>query len=162
MWWLHRNPEGLESDLRTKIGQNGISSGVGRQDLKLLLCYLSEGRKLLRNTRNRCAITRGDSPSLKTVGTLFPSGQLGLALMSVASPSQIGRKSLEDSYVTRHRKSVASHSWNFARVATFAEWHRYSGEYRISWTISCSPELRFISCSAADSKQPIRRSWILN
>ena len=52
MWWLHRNPDVLASDLRTKIGQNDISSGVGRQDLKFLLCYLSEGRNLLLNTRN--------------------------------------------------------------------------------------------------------------
>ena len=55
MWWLHRHPEGLESDLRAKIGQNGISSGVGRQDLKFLVCYLSEGRNLLLNTRHRSA-----------------------------------------------------------------------------------------------------------
>ena len=48
-----------------------------------------------------------------------------LARMSVASPSQIGRKSLEDSYDTWHgRKSVASHSWNFSRMAIFAESHR--------------------------------------
>ena len=60
MWWLHRHPERLESDLRAKIGQNGISSRVGRQDLKFLVCYLSEGRNLLLNTRNNS----GDSPSL--------------------------------------------------------------------------------------------------
>ena len=49
----------------------------------------------------------------------------GLARMSVVSPSQIGRMSLGDSYVTRHgRKSVTSHSWNWSRVATFAESHR--------------------------------------
>ena len=62
MWWLHRHPEGLESDLRAKIGQNGISSGVGRQDLKFLVCYLAEGRNLLLNTRNNS----GNSPSLGT------------------------------------------------------------------------------------------------
>ena len=66
MWCLHRNPDVLASDLRTKIGQNDISSGVGRQDLKFLLCYLSEGRSLLLNTRNNS----GDSPSL---GTSFPT-----------------------------------------------------------------------------------------
>ena len=93
MWWLHRKPEGLESDLRAKIGQNGISSGVGRQDLKFLLCYLSEGRNLLLNTRNNS----GDSPSLgtssptdrmerfKTVGKLFPSGQLGRTDLNTSS-----------------------------------------------------------------------------
>ena len=105
-------------DLRKKNCQNGISSGVGRQDLKFLLCYLSEGRKLLLNTRNNSgglAIGRHKFPDhmerFKTVGKLLPSGQLGWARMSVASPSQIGRKSLEDLYVTRHgRKSVASHS----------------------------------------------------
>ena len=109
----------FESDIRTRIGQNGISSGVGRQDLKFLLCYLSEGRRLFLNTRNNSgglAIARHKFPDrmewFKTVGKLFPSCQLGMARMSVASPSQIGRKSLEDSYVTRHgRKSVASHLW---------------------------------------------------
>ena len=118
MWWFHRKPEGLESDLRAKIGENGISSGVGRQDLKFLLCYLSEGRNLLLNTRNNS----GDSPSLgtsspnvwngsKRSGNFSRVANSGLARMSVASPSQIGRMSLEDSYVTRHgRKSVASHS----------------------------------------------------
>ena len=67
MWWLYRNPEGPESDLRTKIGQNGISSGVGLQYLKLLLCYLPEGRKLLLNTRNNTgglAIARHKFPDL--------------------------------------------------------------------------------------------------
>ena len=116
MWWLHRNPEGLESDLRKKIGQNG--SGVGRQDLMFLLCYLSEGRNLLLNTGNNS----GDSPSLgtssptvwnvsKRSGNFSRVASSGQARMSVASPSQIGRMSLEDSYVTRHgRKSVTSHS----------------------------------------------------
>ena len=118
MWWLHRKPEGLESDLRAKLGQNGISSGVGRQDLKFLLCYLSEGRNVLLNTRNNS----GDSPSLgtssptvwngsKRSGDFHRVANSGLARMSVASPSQIGRMPLEVSYVTRHgRKSVASHS----------------------------------------------------
>ena len=94
MWWLHRNPEGLESDLRTKIGQNGISSGVGRQDLKFPLCYLSEGRKLLLTTRNNSgglAIARHKFPDrmerFKTVGKLFPNGQLGAG-------SYVGCKSL--------------------------------------------------------------------
>ena len=47
MWWLHRHPEGLESDLRAKIGQNGISSGVGKI---LSSSYVTEGRNLLLNT----------------------------------------------------------------------------------------------------------------
>ena len=96
-----RNPE----------GQNGISSGVGRQDLKFLLCYLPEGRKLLLNTRNNS----GDSPSLGTSSPTVWNGSKRsgnfsrvvnswLARMSVASPSQIGRKLLEDS------------SGNFCRV----------------------------------------------
>ena len=131
-WLLHRHPEGLESDLRAKIGQNGISSGVGRQDIKFLVCYLSEGRNLLLNTRNNS----GDSPSLGTSSPTVWNGSKrsgnfswvansGLARMSVASPSQIGRMSLGDSYVTRHgRKSVTSNSWNWSRVATFAESHR--------------------------------------
>ena len=127
MWWLHRKPEGLESDLRAKIGHNGISAGVGQQDLKFLLCYLSEGRNLLLNTRNNS----GDSPSLgtssptiwnssKRSGNFSRVANSGLARMSVASPSQIGRMSLGDSYVTRHgRMSVASHSLYFSRVDIF-------------------------------------------
>ena len=118
MGCLHRNPEGLESDLRTKIGQNCISSRVGRQDLKFLLCYLSEDRKLLLNTRNNSE----GSPSLgtssptvwngsKRSGNFSRVANSGLARKSIASPSQIGRESLGHSYVTRHgRKSVASHS----------------------------------------------------
>ena len=101
MWWLHRHPEGLESDLRAKICQNGISSGIGRQDLKFLVCYLSEGRNLLLNTRNNS----GDSPSLGTSSPTISNGlkrsgnfsrvaNSGLARMSVANPSQIGRMSL--------------------------------------------------------------------
>ena len=97
MWWLHRKPEGLESDLRAKIGQNGISSGVGRQDLKFLLCYLSEGRNLLLNTRG-LTIARYKFPDrmerFKTVGKLIPSGQLGAG-------SYVGCKTLTNwSYVT--------------------------------------------------------------
>ena len=66
----------LESDLRTKMGRNGISS--------------SEGRKLLLNTRNTSQGGGGGGPPyiarhkfpdrmerLKTVGKLFISGQLG-------------------------------------------------------------------------------------
>ena len=94
MWWLHRNPEERESDLRTKIDKNGISSGVGRQDLKFLLCYLSEGRNVLLNTRYNSgglAIARHKFPDrmerFKTVGKLFPSGQLG-------DGSYVGCKSL--------------------------------------------------------------------
>ena len=101
MWWLHRHPEGLESDLRAKIGQNGISSGVDRQDLKFLVCYLLEGRNLLLNTRNNSglAIARHKFPDrlerFKTVGKLFPSGQL-------RAGSYVGRKPLTNwSYVTR-------------------------------------------------------------
>ena len=94
--------------------------------------YLSEGRNLLLNTRNNS----GDSPSLGTSSPTIWNGSKrsgnfsrvtnsGLARMSVASPSQIGRMSLGDSYVTRHgRKSVTSQSWNWSRVATFAESHR--------------------------------------
>ena len=107
MWWLHRKPEGHEIDLRAKNGQNGISSGVGRQDLKFLLCYLSEGRNLLLNTRNNS----GDSLSLGTCsptvwngskrsGSFSRMANSGLARMSVASPSQIGRMALEDLYAT--------------------------------------------------------------
>ena len=126
MWWLHRHPEGLESDLQAKIGQNGISSGVGRQ---VLVCYLSEGRDLLLNTRNNSPSLGTSSPTgwngSKRSGNFSRVANSGLARMSVASPSQIGRMSLGNSYVTRHgRKSVTSHSWNWSRVATFAESHR--------------------------------------
>ena len=96
VWCLHRNPEGLESDLRTKICQNSISSGVGRQHLKFLLhvCYLSEGRKLLMNTRNNSGgltITRHKFPDhmerFKMVGNFSRVANAGLACMSVARPS---------------------------------------------------------------------------
>ena len=82
------------------------------------LCYLLEGRMLLLNTRNNS----GGSPSLgtssptvwngsKRSGNFSRVANSGLARMSVASPSQIVCKSLEDSCVTQHgRKSVASHS----------------------------------------------------
>ena len=69
MWWLHRHPEGLESDLRAKIGQNGISSGVGRQDLKFLVCYLSEGRNLLLNTRNNSGTRHRSAQVPRPYGT---------------------------------------------------------------------------------------------
>ena len=127
MWWLHRHPKGLESDLRAKIGQHGISSGVGRQDLKFLVCYLSEGRNLLLNTRNNSPSLGTSSPTVwngsKRSGNFSRVANSGLARMSVASPSQIGRMSLGDSYVTRHgRKSVTKSllklikSGNFCRV----------------------------------------------
>ena len=132
MWWLHRHPEGLESDLRAKIGQNGISSRVCRQDLissSYVIC-----QKVVTYSWT-LAITWGTRH--RSVQVPRPHGT-GLARMSVASPSQIGRISLGDSYVPRHgRKSVTSHSWNWSRVATFEshrrdirasrvtrEWHR--------------------------------------
>ena len=111
MWWLHRKPEGLESDLRAKIGQNGISSA---RSTSYVAC-----QKVVTYSWT-LATTRGDSPSLgtssptvwngsKRSGNFCRVANLGLARMSVASPSQIGRMSLEDSYVTRHgRKSVVS------------------------------------------------------
>ena len=137
MWWLHRNLEGLESDLRTKIGQNGISSEVGRQDLKFLLCYLSEGRKLLLNTRNNSGarhrslqvprpygtvqIGRETFPEWPTRGWLVCRLQVPHKLLVSHSRTRVSQWMT----VTRHgRKSVASHSWNLSRVATFAESHR--------------------------------------
>ena len=98
MWWLHRKPEGLESDLRAKIGQNGISSRVGRQDLKFLLCYLSEARNLLMNTRNNS----GDSPSLGTSSRPYGTVQNGRKTGQLGAGSHVDCKSLTNwSYVTR-------------------------------------------------------------
>ena len=74
MWWLHRHPEGLESDLRAKIGQNGISSGVGRQDLNIPFTPGLRPRcdRILGFGRN----DRGHSPSVsKTVSERSPLSQ---------------------------------------------------------------------------------------
>ena len=49
---LHRTPEGLETDLQPKNGQTRDNSGVGWQGLLFLLCYSSEGQKLLLDTHN--------------------------------------------------------------------------------------------------------------
>ena len=60
MLGLHRTPEGLDTDLRPKNGQTRGYSGVGLQGRMLqgrmfLLCYSSEGHKLLLDTRNNSA-----------------------------------------------------------------------------------------------------------
>ena len=66
---------------------------------------MSEGRNLLLNTRNN-----SDQLGSKRSGNFSRVANSGLARMSVASSSQIGRMPLGDSYVTRHgRKSVVSH-----------------------------------------------------
>ena len=52
MLGLHWTPEGLETDLRPKNGQTRGNSGVGWQGLMFLLCYSSEGHKLLLDTHN--------------------------------------------------------------------------------------------------------------
>ena len=49
---LHRTPEGLETDLGPKNGQIRGYSGVSRQGFMFLLCYSSEGHKLLLDTHN--------------------------------------------------------------------------------------------------------------
>ena len=49
---LQRTPDGLKIDLRAKNYRNVSYSGVSRQDHKFLLCYSTEGRALLLNTRN--------------------------------------------------------------------------------------------------------------
>ena len=56
MLGLHRTPEGLETDLRPKNCQTRGYSGVGRQGRMFLLCYSSEGHKLLLNTRNNLGL----------------------------------------------------------------------------------------------------------
>ena len=56
MLGLHRTPEGLETDLRPKNGQTAGYSGVGRQGRMFLLCYSSEGHKLLLDIRNNSGL----------------------------------------------------------------------------------------------------------
>ena len=53
---LHRTPEGLETDLPPKNGRTRSPSGVGRQGRMFLLCYSSEGHKLLLDTRNNSGL----------------------------------------------------------------------------------------------------------
>ena len=92
---FHQAPEGLEIDLRGKIGQNGSYSGVGRQSLKSLVCYSSEGHNLLLNTRNNSgglAIARHKfrdrMEQIHTVVKLFPSTTI---LGGSVSRSQVAR-----------------------------------------------------------------------
>ena len=56
MLGLHRTPEGLEIALRPKNGRTRSHSGVGRQGRMFLLCYSSEGKKLLLDTRNNLGL----------------------------------------------------------------------------------------------------------
>ena len=56
MLGLHRTLEGLETDLRPKNGQTQGYSGVGRQGRMFLLCYSSEGHKLLLDTRKNSGL----------------------------------------------------------------------------------------------------------
>ena len=56
MLGLHQIPEGLETDLRPKNGQTCGYSEVGGQGRMLLLCYSSEGHKLLLDTRNNSGL----------------------------------------------------------------------------------------------------------
>ena len=56
MLGLHQTPEGLETDLRPKNDQTRGYSGVGRQGRMFLLCYSSEGHKLLLDTRNNSGL----------------------------------------------------------------------------------------------------------
>ena len=59
MLGLHQTPEGLETDLhvRPKNGQTRGYLGVGRQEGRMfLLCYSSEGHKLLPDTRNNSGL----------------------------------------------------------------------------------------------------------
>ena len=123
----------IPRDLRVIYEQKLVKMAFHQELVgKILSSSYVTCRNLLLNTRNNS----GDSPSLgtrsptvwngsKRSGNFSRVANSGLARMSVASPSQIGRMSLGDSYVTRHgRKSVTSHSWNWSRVATFAESHR--------------------------------------
>ena len=56
MLGLYRTSEGLGTDFRPKHGQTRGYSGVGRQGRFFLLCYSSEGHKLLLNTRNNSGL----------------------------------------------------------------------------------------------------------
>ena len=56
MLGLHWTHKGLGTDLQPKNGQNRSYSGVGGQGRMFLLCYSSEGHKLLLDTRNNSGL----------------------------------------------------------------------------------------------------------
>ena len=131
------NSRGTCDWLTTKNGHTRVYSGVGRQGrMLLLLCYSSEGHKLLLNTRNNSGLLATEIDKLhdyfypsKTVvehvnfTCEWPNSQLDPLL--VASLSRLVIVHSVASYVLQHgRKSVASHSWNFYLMQTFAEWHK--------------------------------------
>ena len=60
MLGLHRTLKGLETDLLQKNDQTRGYSGVGRQGRMFLLCYSSEGHKLLLNARNNSGLLASD------------------------------------------------------------------------------------------------------
>ena len=131
MLGLHRTPEGLETDLRPKNGQTHSYLGVGCQGRMFLRCHSAEGHNLLLNTRNNYGMLaieinkRHLFQLSKTVTELvnftceWPNSQLDPPL--VASLCRLVVIHSRASYVIRHgRKSVASHSWNFYLMQTFA------------------------------------------
>ena len=123
----------LRTDFRPKNYQTHGYSGVGRQGRMFLLCYSPEGHNLLLNTRNNSGLLATEIDKLhdrfqpsKTVVELvnftceWPNLQMDPPLVA-GLRSSIGNNSVA-SYVIRHdRKSVASHSWNFHLMQTFAE-----------------------------------------
>ena len=128
MLGLHRTPEGLRTDLRPKNDQTRGYSGVGRQGRMFLVGYSPEGHKLLLNTPNNSGLhwNRQAPRSLLTVKNGHGTCQFHLRVTQLAAGSSFGRRSVINnsvaSYVIRHdRKSVASHSWNFYLMQTFAE-----------------------------------------
>ena len=136
MLGLHWTPGGLGTDLRPKNYQTLGYSGVGLQGRMFLLCYSPEGHKLLLNTRNNSGLLAIEIDKIhnrfwpsKTVVELvnftceWPNSQLDPPL--VASLRRLVVNHSVASYVIRHdRKLVASHSWNFDVMQTFAKSYR--------------------------------------
>ena len=137
--------------LRPNNDQTRGYSGVGRQGRMFLLCYSSEGHKLLLNARNNSGLLAIEIDKLhdrflpsKTVVELvnfngeWPNSQLDPPL--VASLRRLVVTHSMASYVVRcDRKSVAGHSWNFciAQIAplSFQGSHRTQTQTsEVRWT----------------------------
>ena len=117
-----------------KMAKIGSYSGVCLQGRMFLLCYSSEGHKLLLDTRNNSGLLAIQidkfhdpfEPSKTAVELVnftyeWLNSQLDTPL--VANLCRLVLSYSVASYVVRHgRKSVTSHSWNFHFMQTFAEW----------------------------------------
>ena len=133
MLGLHRTLDGPGTHLRPQNAQTHGYLGVGWQDRMFLLCYSPEGHKLLLNTLNNSGLPAIEIDKLhnrfwlsKMVLELanficeWPNLQLDPPL--VASLRRLVVNHSMASYVIRHDcKLVASHSWNFYLLQTFAK-----------------------------------------